>query len=271
MLNSIFIIGLGLIGGSIGLKLKGKWLRFGFDKDKITEKKAIEKGAIDEVSNLDEGFKKDIVLISIPVQFIPNFIKENKEKFNKESIVMDTGSTKRCVLEEMKKLNSFYIGGHPVAGKEKGGIDNAQEDLFKNKTFILTEENNLNEEKMELVKKLIFDIESTPIFLNSNDHDYIFGLLSHLPYIISLSLFNYIYKKEGFEIFRFSGTGLKDTTRIVSGDPVMSFGFVKTNSDNLKIFLKEMIDELKNLLELIDKEEFFEIVKKIKEVRDKIW
>jgi len=67
-------------------------------------------------------------------------------------------------LEEMKKIKSFYIGGHPIAGKERGGIDNAQENLFKDKIFILTKENNLNEEKMELVKKLISDLEATPIF-----------------------------------------------------------------------------------------------------------
>lgn len=270
-MNSIFIVGLGLIGGSIGLKLKGKWSRFGFDKDEETNKKAMKYEVVDEIVELDEGLKKDIILISIPVQDIPNFIKENREKFNKDSIVIDTGSTKRYVLFEMRKLNSFYIGGHPIAGKEKGGIDNIDKDLFKNKLFILSEENNLNEEKMDLVKKLISDIESIPIFLNSQKHDYIFGLLSHFPYILSVILFYYIYKKEGLDIFKFAGTGLKDTTRIASGDPYMSFGFVKTNYDNLKIFLQDFIDELNKVLEILDNEIFFEEIKKVKKVRDKIW
>lgn len=271
MLNSIFIVGLGLIGGSIGLKLKEKWLRFGFDIDCNVEKKALEKDVVDEIIDLNDGFKKDIILISIPVQYIPYFIKENKDKFNENSIVIDTGSTKRLVIEEMRKLNSFYIGGHPIAGKEKGGIENVDKDLFKNKLFILTEENNLNEEKMEFIKKLIFDIESIPFFMNSQEHDHIFGLLSHLPYVLSVILFDYIYKKGDIKIFKFAGTGLKDTTRVASGDATMSFGFVKTNSDNLKSFLKELLFEINKYIEILDKDEFFEIIKKVKEVRDKIW
>ncbi|MDI6861379.1 MAG: prephenate dehydrogenase [Caldisericia bacterium] len=270
-MNSIFIIGLGLIGGSIGLKLNGKWKRFGFDINEETNTKAIKYGVVDEIVELDDGFKKDIILISIPVQDIPNFIKDNREKFNKNSIVIDTGSTKRSILDEMKKLNSFYIGGHPIAGKEKGGIDNVDKDLFKNRIFILTEENNLNEEKMDLVKKFIFDIESIPLFLDSKKHDYIFGLVSHLPYVLSIILFDYIFKKGGFEIFKYAGPGLKDTTRIASGDPYMSFGFVKTNCDNLKLFLREIIEEFITISDKLDKEDFFEKIKNVKEVRDKIW
>lgn len=68
-----------------------------------------------------------------------------------------------------------------------------------------------------------------------------------------------------------AGSGLKDTTRVASGDPVMSFGFVKTNSENLKIFIKEFIYELSNLIEIIDSDQFLEVAKKVKEVRDKIW
>lgn len=271
MLNSIFIVGLGLIGGSIGLKLKGKWKRYGFDSKEEVQRKAIKYGVVDEILELEEGFKSDIVLISIPVQDIPNFLKENREKFNKNSILIDTGSTKRSVLNEMKNLNTFFIGGHPIAGKEKGGIDNIDEELFKNKLFILTEENNLNEEKLNLVKKFVFDIESFPIFMDSYKHDYIFGLVSHLPYVISLILFDYIYKKGGLKIYEYAGTGLKDTTRIASGDPYMSFGFIKTNFDNLNVFLKEFIEELKSVLDILDKEDFFERIKSVKEVRDKIW
>ncbi len=270
-MNSIFIVGLGLIGGSIGLKLKGSWLRFGFDIDKRIEKRALEKEAVDEILELDEGFKKDIILISIPVQFIKDFLKENKDKFGKESIVMDTGSTKREVVFEMKNLDCYYIGGHPIAGKEKSGIENIEKDLFKDKLFILTNENNLNEEKLNLVKRLISDLESKFIFLNAEEHDYIFGLLSHFPYIISVSLFYYIYKKEGLEIFKFGGTGIRDMTRIASGDVLMSYGFIKTNKDLIKSFLSSYINELENIYDKLEKDEIFQILNETKEGRDKIW
>jgi len=271
MLNSIFIIGLGLIGGSIGLKLKGKWLRFGFDITKDVEKKAIEKDVVDEIVDINEGLKKDLILISIPVQFIKDFIIKNREKFRSESIVIDTGSSKREVLDAVRNLDCFYIGGHPITGKEKSGIDNIDKDLFKDRTFILTNENNLNEKKLNLVMKFIYDLESIPFFLDSEKHDYIFGLLSHFPYLLSVSLFNFIYKKEGLDIFKFAGNGIKDMTRIASGDVVMSYGFIKTNRDFVKKFLLEFIKELEYIYENLENDEIINIMKETKERRDKIW
>jgi len=106
---SIFIIGLGLIGGSLGLSLKGKWLRYGYDVDKNVVREALEVGAIDKSLSIEEGLKSDIVVISIPVQFIPYFIRENRDKFYKDSILMDTGSTKRVV-----EVDGVEIGGKGV-------------------------------------------------------------------------------------------------------------------------------------------------------------
>jgi len=147
---SIFIIGLGLVGGSIGLSLKGEWVRYGYDVDKNVERKALEVGAIDKSVPLEEGLKSDIVVISIPVQFIPYFIRENRDKFYKNSILMDTGSTKRVVIEEMRKVDSFFIGGHPIAGKEKGGIENVDPYLFNGKILLLQKKIILQKKKREL-------------------------------------------------------------------------------------------------------------------------
>ncbi|MGB9749291.1 MAG: prephenate dehydrogenase [Caldisericia bacterium] len=270
-MNSIFIVGLGLIGGSIGLKLKGKWNRFGFDIDENIRKRAIEKDLVDEIIDLNDGLKKDLILISIPVQFIKDFIKENIDKFDKNSIVIDTGSTKREIISQMRSLNCFCIGGHPIAGKERNGIENIDKDLFKGKLFILTQENNLNEEKMNLVKNFISDLESFHYFLTAEEHDKIFSLLSHLPYLLSISLFYYIYKKEGLEIFKFGGPGIKDMTRIASQDPVMSYGFIETNIDFVKIYLLEFIKNLEEIYEKLEKDEIFMILKETKEKRDMIW
>lgn len=271
MSYSIFIVGLGLIGGSIGLALKDKWIRFGYDIDKNIEKMAYEMGAIDELVNLEEGLKKDLILISIPVQFIPEFLENNKYKIPKSSIVIDTGSSKREVINKMSELNCYYIGGHPIAGKERSGIINIDKELFKNKIFVLTKENNLDDEKLEIVLKMIKDIESKEVFLSKDEHDYIFSLLSHFPYILSLSLFYFIYKKEGESILKYSGSGLKDMTRIASGDPIMSYGFVKTNLDNIKTVVYSFSNFLINFLETIENDEFLELIKKIKKERDKIW
>ncbi len=270
---SVFIIGLGLIGGSLGLSLKGKWLRYGYDIDRDVVREALEVGAIDKSLSIEEGLKSDIVVISIPVQFIPYFIRENRDKFYKDSILMDTGSTKRVVVDEMRKVDSFFIGGHPIAGKEKGGIKNIDSHLFDGKIFVLTEENNLTEEKKRIVLKLVRDIGSFPVFISTDDHDYILGLTSHLPYVVSLSLFYYLMKKEKDKdnIFKFAGSGLRDTTRISSGDPVMSYGMIKTNLDHVKRFISEYIDTLEEVIDVIEKGKFKELAEKVKERRDKIW
>ncbi|MGQ9845413.1 MAG: prephenate dehydrogenase [Caldisericia bacterium] len=271
MFYSIFIVGLGLIGGSIGLALKDKWIRFGYDIDKNVEKRAYIRGVVDEVIDLEEGLKKDLILISIPVQFIPEFLEKNKNKIGSLSIVIDTGSTKREVIKKMNKLNCYYIGGHPIAGKEKSGIDNIDKELFKNKIFVLTKENNLDDEKLRIVLKMIKDIESKEVFLSIDEHDYFFSLLSHFPYILSLSLFNFIYKNEGNRILKYSGSGLKDMTRIASGDPIMSYGFLITNLDNIKKVAHSFIDFFIDFLEKIENDEFLELIKEIKKERDKIW
>lgn len=270
---SVFIIGLGLIGGSIGLSLKGKWIRYGYDVDKKVEREALEIGVIDRPVPLEEGLNSDMVIISIPVQFIPTFIRENGTKFYKNSILMDTGSTKRAIVEEMKKVDTFFIGGHPIAGKEKGGIKNIDSHLFNGKIFVLTEENNLTEEKKRIVLKFVKDIGSFPVFLSAEDHDYILGLTSHLPYFVSLSLFYYLMKKEKAKdnIFKFAGSGLRDTTRVASGDPTMSYGMIKTNFDHVKRFVFEYIETLEEVIKILEKEKFEELAERVKKMRDKIW
>ncbi|MCI4463527.1 MAG: prephenate dehydrogenase/arogenate dehydrogenase family protein [Caldisericum sp.] len=270
-LFSIFTVGLGLIGGSISLSLKNKWKRYGYDADSSTLKRAIELDVIDEAKTIEEGLKSDVILIAIPVQFILDFIKTHKDKIDRNSILIDTGSTKGKVLEEMKSVNSFYIGGHPLAGKEKGGIENADPNLFLNKPFILTEENNLTKEKLDIVLKLVKDIGSNPVFLNADTHDYILGLTSHLPYVVSLSLFYYLMKKDQGNLFDFAGSGLRDVTRIASGDPMMSYGFVKTNKEKIKVFLTEYIETLKEFLSTIESDDFLHVAEVVKKRRDKIW
>ncbi len=267
----IFIVGLGLIGGSIGYALKGKMERIGYDIKEEAVEKALRYGAIDKAENIEEGLSKaDVTLIAIPVQFIPEFIE--KHCFREGSIVMDTGSTKRYVIEAMKKLpkNVYFVGGHPLAGKEKSGIDYADKELFKGNLFLLSNERRLAKEKEKIVLSIVRAMKSIPVILDSETHDFILGLTSHLPYVISVSLFLYVMNKEK-NIFAFAGSGLRDVTRIANGDPIMSYGMIKTNSDNVKKFLSEYIEVLRNIRDKIDTAEFECIIEKVKKRRDEIW
>ncbi|TFG91133.1 MAG: prephenate dehydrogenase/arogenate dehydrogenase family protein, partial [Candidatus Atribacteria bacterium] len=161
--KKITIIGVGLIGGSLGLALKEKKPDFkiiGIDKQEIIEK-AIIRGAIDEGTiNLKEGIKEaDVVILAAPVKVILDLLPQINPFLKKGCLVTDTGSTKTQIVKKANKVLSKdiqFIGGHPMAGSEKYGINSADPHLFLDKTYILTptHKNNLIAlEKMFLLIK----------------------------------------------------------------------------------------------------------------------
>ncbi len=159
--KKITIIGVGLIGGSLGLALKKKNSKYkitGIDKLEIIEK-AIARGAIDEGTiNLENGIKEaDIIIIATPVKTIIDLLPRINPFIKKGCIVTDTGSTKGQIVETADKILSkdvYFVGGHPIAGSEKYGIDSADPHLFQDKTYILTPTNDTNLLALKKIKGL---------------------------------------------------------------------------------------------------------------------
>lgn len=274
--HSISIVGTGLIGASLGKALSGKFFVKGYDKNSEALQKAFEIGAVHRpCKSFSEVFNADIIVLSIPVQFIPTFLKENRENFKKGSIVTDTGSTKSKVIEAMRTLPEgvAFIGGHPIAGKEKSGPEYADKNLFCGKKFVLTKENNLTEKDKKLILEMVYETGALPVFMEAKLHDRILAYTSHFPYLISSALFKLALDKEAEipNIFDFAGSGLRDTTRIASGDPVMSVGMLETNSENIESITEEYIRVLSGMLANLKRGELSEELKRIKERRDKIW
>ncbi len=275
-LHSVSIVGTGLIGASLGKALSKKFFVKGYDKNFEALKKALEVGAVHcACKSFSEVFDADVVVLSIPVQFIPDFLKENRENFKKGSIVTDTGSTKRKVVEAMKTLPEgvSFIGGHPIAGKEKSGPEYADENLFHGKKFVLTKENSLTEEGKKLIVEMVYETGAVPVFTEAELHDKILAYTSHFPYLVSSALFKLVFDREAEipDIFDFAGSGLRDTTRIASGDPVMSLGMLETNSENIESLTEEYIRILSDMLAKLKEGVLSEELKRIKERRDKIW
>ncbi len=275
-LHSISIVGTGLIGASLGRALMGSFLIKGFDRNPENVQTAVEIGAVEYVcKSVEEVFSSDLILISIPVQFIPVFLNENRENFKTGSVVMDTGSTKKLVVDTMKHLPETveFVGGHPIAGKEKSGPHSADENLFRGKKFVLTNENRLTENGSSLVKSVIQKIGARPVFMSAEFHDRVLAYTSHFPYFVASALFDFVLKKEREipEIFEFAGTGLKDTTRIASGDVEMSLGMLETNKENIVKLIDEFMQLLSEMREKFNKGELAAELKAVKERRDKIW
>jgi len=257
--KKITIIGVGLIGGSLGLALKEKKANFkivGIDKQEIIEK-AIARGAIDEGTvNLKEGIEEaDIVIIATPVKTILNLLTQINPFLKKGCIVTDTGSTKQQIVRKANKVLSkdiFFIGGHPMAGSEEYGIDSANSHLFQDKTYILTPTKKSNLIAIEKISSLIKMIGGKRLILNSLEHDRIVGTVSHLPQIMAVSLVNMVSelvrKENNNNYFKAVGEGFKDITRIASSPYKIWEDICDTNQENIL----EMIQEFRNYLGVIE-------------------
>lgn len=257
--RKITIIGVGLIGGSLGLALKEKKANFkilGIDKQEIIEK-AIARGAIDEGTvNLKEGIEEaDIVIIATPVKTILNLLTQINPFLKKGCIVTDTGSTKQQIVRKANKVLSkdiFFIGGHPMAGSEEYGIDSANSHLFQDKTYILTPTKKSNLIAIEKISSLIKMIGGKRLILNSLEHDRIVGTVSHLPQIMAVSLVNMVSelvrKENNNNYFKAVGEGFKDITRIASSPYKIWEDICDTNQENIL----EMIREFRNYLGVIE-------------------
>ena len=257
--KKITIIGVGLIGGSLGLALKEKNPNsriVGIDKQEIIEK-AITRGAIDEGTvNIEEGIKEaDIIIIATPVKTILTILTQINPFLKKGCLVTDTGSTKQQIVQKANKILSediFFIGGHPMAGSEKYGIESADPYLFHDKTYILTPTPKSDLGALEKISLLVKIIGAKELMLDPLEHDRIVSAVSHLPQIIAVSLINTIgelaLRGSNNNYFKAVGEGFKDMTRIASSPYKMWEDICETNQENIL----EIIQEFKNHLEAIE-------------------
>ncbi|HCL89940.1 MAG TPA: prephenate dehydrogenase/arogenate dehydrogenase family protein [Candidatus Atribacteria bacterium] len=257
--KKITIIGVGLIGGSLGLALKENRPNYkiiGVDRKEIIEK-AIAREAIDEGTvNLKEGIEEaDIVIIATPVKTILDLLPKISPFLKKGCLVTDTGSTKGQIVGRAKQVLSkdvFFVGGHPMAGSEKCGIEEANPHLFRNRTYILTPTKKSNLIAIDKIFSLIKMIGANRLVLDPLEHDRIVGAVSHLPQIIAVSLINSIgelaLRGKNTNYFRAIGEGFKDMTRIASSPYKIWEDICVTNQENIL----KMIKEFKNYLKVIE-------------------
>ena len=257
--KKITIIGVGLIGGSLGLALKENRPNFkiiGVDKKEVIEK-AIARGAIDEGTvNPEEGVKEaDIVIIATPVKTILDLLPKISPFLKKGCLVTDTGSTKGQIVGRANQVLSkdvFFVGGHPMAGSEKCGIEEANPHLFRNRTYILTPDKKSNLIAIDKIFSLIKMIGANRLVLDPFEHDRIVGAVSHLPQIIAVSLINSIselaLRGNNTNYFRAIGEGFKDMTRIASSPYKIWEDICVTNQENIL----KMIQEFRSYLGIIE-------------------
>lgn len=276
------IIGVGLIGGSMGLALKNKLkdniFITGLSRSKASMNRAMECGAVDFVSDDVEAVVKDadIIYMSTPVLQIIPMLDKILPYAKKGVIITDAGSTKKYIGEEIRKrlpAGMYYISGHPMTGKEKSGVSVADKNLFANKCYVIIEDKNIPE---NIKSKFISLIELTGANISTLDiecHDRCASIISHVPHVTAAALVTLLNrsKKDMKECLKLAGGGFKDTTRIASSNSEMWADICMTNSEAIVNNLKELqaiLGEVINKIESKDRQAIYDYFAAAKMRRD---
>ncbi|MBN2057973.1 MAG: prephenate dehydrogenase/arogenate dehydrogenase family protein [Candidatus Saganbacteria bacterium] len=236
---NIAIVGLGLIGGSIALGLKAK-LRdiyiIGIPRREETIQEALALKAIDEgTTNLKQGAAKaDIIFVCTPINLVVPIVQEMADCLKPGTIVTDVASTKAGIVAQASKLlpkGVFFIGGHPMAGKEKVKLVEAEAALFQDKPWILIRNSKTNQRALSRVAELAVQLGGKTMEMDAKTHDLAVAGISHTPLAIAAALVNSVQDapKAQEQMKACAASGFRDTTRIASGDPVLGVDMFTTN------------------------------------------
>lgn len=251
-LDSVGVVGLGLIGGSFARALKALNLAtrvVGFESSAEHVKQALELGFVDKAyTNFDQGVRElDLILISTPVSVIPATIFELAPLVSPNTILTDAGSVKLPILESIRQQglqHLRFVGGHPIAGGEQFGPKSGNAHLFKNKRFVLTPTEDTHLPSLELVRQLWKNLGCLVETMHPMEHDQIFAEVSHLPHLMAYATILAIANHGDPSILKHHGAGLKDYARIASSSPRMWSDIFVDNRECLLKSLDRLTDTL---------------------------
>lgn len=282
---TVGFIGFGLIGGSIAKALKEKHPEFtliGYDHHTDSKNAnlelALQDGTLSKIThNLEEDFKLcDLIILCGPVLTNINYLAQLKQVIKPSSIITDVGSVKGAMHEAVKKLGltKHFIGGHPMAGSEKTGYDNAHARLLENAYYILTPTEDTTQEQISLLKELVSCTGAIPVVMDCTKHDDITAAISHVPHVISASLVNMVQSKDLDGTMKsLAAGGFKDITRISSSSPEMWQSICLSNSESILKFIhifQDLLAEFESVLTANEKGALIDFFKQAKEYRDSV-
>lgn len=252
----ISVLGCGLIGGSFALALKAKGFSgeiVGWDRPDVLEKararRAIDRGA----ANLPDAVSAaDLIYLAAPVVTILDLLPQLAPHAKSGALVTDAGSTKARICRQAREVlpkKVFFLGGHPMAGKEVSGIDNADPELFVGTKYVVikdaTEATEAEEESLSWVRR----IGAEPVEMDAETHDWAVAFVSHLPQLLSTALASAVWDEtdeDGLPV-ALAGAGFRDMTRLAAGPYEIWRDICLTNSDNISQALERLAQKLAQL------------------------
>ena len=283
MEGRVFVIGLGLIGGSLALGIKAghrESVIIGYDINEEQGRLAKMMGVIDEAAaSIEEGAKEaDLIIVSTPVTIAEGIIEQLSQIPLKAGVIItDTGSTKTTISEKasclLEKKGICFIGGHPMAGSHKSGVTASKKILFENAFYLFTPTTEIGLENIDILKNWLKGTKAKFLTVSPEEHDYLTGVISHFPHIIAASLVHRAAAAEDYSalVGRLAAGGFRDITRIASSNPAMWRDILLHNQKVLLDLLHEWKDEMQRVITLLESSDgheiyqYFDVAKKYRD------
>ncbi len=276
------IIGVGLIGGSLALVCRAKGIVsevIGVGRSEQNLREAVDLKAIDSYSFKAEDAVKgaDLVILATPVRSLIRLAHEIAPHLSPGAIVTDVGSVKGPLteIESILPEGTYFVAGHPIAGKEKSGVKAAFPQLFQDAKCILTPTPKSNPDAVDTVQKMWEMAGARVLRMTPEAHDHVFAAVSHLPHVIAYALVNTLLEleKESEGIISYSAGGFRDFTRIAASHPEMWRDICMMNRKNILEMLdryEHSIAKMKLLIQSDDAEGLYNEFEKARHVREKL-
>jgi prephenate dehydrogenase len=263
----VAIVGLGLLGGSWGLALKRAGFTgriVGYARRAETRAQAFAERAIDEgFANVNDAVREaDLVILATPVAVILDHLARLQPHLSPQALITDVGSTKRRICERAAELYArqpLFLGGHPMAGKERSGLENADARLFENAQYVLTpvKPEHLHDDRVQAFLALVAAMGARSLISDPATHDVAVAYLSHLPQLLSSGLASLIEEKHatGNLSLELAASGFRDMTRLADSPYSVWRDICMTNTENIRMALEALIQKLESIrLHLGDRE-----------------
>jgi len=258
----VAVIGVGLIGGSFSLALKGKKLCghvVGAGRSAANLKTALERGAIDSVAADVAAAARDadLVLVAAPVAQFRGIFQDIKENLKSGALVVDAGSTKRDVVATARAALgakiAHFVPAHPIAGAEKSGAAAATAELFRDRRVVLTPLEENSNRDLESVARVWGAIGARVSRMTPEAHDQVFAAVSHLPHLLAYALVSDISgRPNSAQLFGYAAGGFRDFTRIASSHPEMWRDICVANGDQLLKEISKFSSELEKIKKFLE-------------------
>ncbi|MCY4146680.1 MAG: prephenate dehydrogenase/arogenate dehydrogenase family protein [Chloroflexi bacterium] len=245
--RNLAIVGLGLMGGSLALAVRARADHIiGIDSDEQARQVALERGLVDSATDdLYAGVNRaDVVILATPVRVIIELLRMQLGSYlRSNTLVVDIGSTKQDIVAAMAALpiGVNAVGGHPMTGKENGGIDGADGALYHNRPFVLCPSRRTTPAARLRARALVQSLGGLPIEMDAERHDHIVAGISHLPYLLSATLVATIANRaqDDKTFWALAAGGFRDTSRLAASDVTMMGDILSTNTQAVATLLAQ--------------------------------